>query len=364
MSQAQDFIDIEVDPSLKLKNIPKANVKVGESIVRQKGVDKFQAYSSNFEESSIRSTGNSFVDAIYYAFTEHIPLELSPQIFWLLILHGLAQHITLNAESLRNKFVDFQGKKTLEMRRDNFRWGNPNNDWATVFEDFTKQIKENIGQRNFDAISSDFSQTSAIEKAVLNLSIMDAMKEYFEFKVTTACGISKVRLRGTLNDWIQLRDKVKGLAQYDFGWWVNTVIPILNQFVEARSGKTNKRFWTSIYKQYSEAGSGAVDRVNGWFQNFFPYVDRNGSFIKNPNLRPLSEILKNFTAKRADDLPRNYIPGGVRQVPFIWSYFGDDKKMKFVSGFSGLKTSKDGFIYPIVAWGIGENKEEPKNPWE
>lgn len=358
MNHGKEFLDIEVDPSLKLEHPPTAESTVGRSIAFMKGVDDFQAFSSNFKDSSIHSFGNAFADSVYYAFVNHIPLELAPQHFWLLSMHALAQHISQNGEELRSKFVNFKNKKELELRRDNFAWGNPHNDWALVFEDFTKQIQQNIGEDNFKRISSNFSQTNPIEQAALNLSIMDAMKEYFTFKVSTLCGISKVRLMGTKEDWVHLADKVKGLAEYDFGWWVDIVHPILNEFVEAFSGKVNKRFWTSIYKQFSEGGSGAVTRVNGWFVNFFPYVEVDCKCQRNTYLRPLEKILENFVDNGYDHMPLNDFPRGARQVPFVWNYMGAEKKMKFVSGFSGIQINKDGFIHPVVAWAIGENKEE------
>lgn len=362
MNHGKEFIDIDVDSSLKLEQLPGAGSTIGKSISNMKGVQDFQAFSSNFDESSIYSSGNSFADAVYHAFTRHIPLELAPQHFWLLSMHALAQHISQNGEQLRSKFVTFQGKKDLEVRRDSFIWGSKDNDWAPVFEDFTKQIQRNIGDQNYQRISSSFSQVTPIEQAVLNLSVMDAMKEYFSFKVSTLCGISKIRLRGTKEDWVQLAEKVKGLAEYDFGWWVDIVNPILNEFVEAFSGKVNKRFWTTIYKKFSEGGSGAVTRVNGWFVNFFPYIEVTGKCQKNTNLTPLEEILKNFVDEGQTHMPIDDFPKGIRQVPFIWDYMGTEKKMKFVSGFSGLQINKDGFIHPVVAWAIGENKEEPKGP--
>ena len=40
------------------------------------------------------------------------------------------------------------------------------------------------------------------------------MKEYFSYKMQLGCGLSKVTLKGSLDDWKQLIQKAHGL--YDF----------------------------------------------------------------------------------------------------------------------------------------------------
>ena len=44
---------------------------------------------------------------------------------WLLLLQGLASHVNANAKALRKKFVAHEGKLVLNVRRDGFRKGDP-----------------------------------------------------------------------------------------------------------------------------------------------------------------------------------------------------------------------------------------------
>ena len=46
---------------------------------------------------------NPFVYAVHLAYAGHGRLVISPDMLWLTIAHGIAQHIKLNAESLRNR---------------------------------------------------------------------------------------------------------------------------------------------------------------------------------------------------------------------------------------------------------------------
>ena len=52
-----------------------------------------------------------------------------------------------NHEKLKSKFVDFENRKTLSVRKDNFIKGQQNN-WPEVFAEFSKQIKESLGKEN------------------------------------------------------------------------------------------------------------------------------------------------------------------------------------------------------------------------
>ncbi len=54
-------------------------------------------------------------------------------------------------------------------------------------------------------------------------------------------------------------------------------MPILEKFLEAYDGKVDNRFWNSSYKIVSTSGSGAVSKVNGWINNFYPYINKKRS---------------------------------------------------------------------------------------
>merc|ERR1712178_270376 len=64
--------------------------------------------------------GHGFISAIITAWSEHLPLVLKPEHIWLLILQGIRAHVDADPEGARDRFVGFQGKKTLEIRRDRF----------------------------------------------------------------------------------------------------------------------------------------------------------------------------------------------------------------------------------------------------
>ena len=56
------------------------------------------------------------------AYKNHLPIIISPDIIWTLILQGFALHVQSNSEKLRTSFVDFDGKKKLEIQREDLNF--------------------------------------------------------------------------------------------------------------------------------------------------------------------------------------------------------------------------------------------------
>ena len=281
---------------------------------------------------------------------------------WLLIAQGVSRHIELNAEKLRKKFVSFDGKKNLVVRRDEFDKGDPKNDWEGVFEEFQGQIKENIGKEMYDKISANFSQTSRVEKAVFDLTVMDIVKSYFTFEVDTDCGIPRIKLTGTKQDWVTIREKVQGLADLDLKFWIKYITPVLDQIIKAFDGEKDNVFWNSIYKSFTDESSGETTYINGWLINFFPYMKKyDDSLVKNTHLRNLRDIMADHLKDTEGEfgMEMHEFPSGVGQTDFIWSYLGKPIDMVFVGGFGGVTVS-DGFLESVIAWGVAQKVKNNK----
>ena len=57
-----------------------------------------------------------FVEAVHLAYSDHLPLAISPDMIWYLITSGVSIHINKNAEHLRHTFVNHEGKEKIEIR--------------------------------------------------------------------------------------------------------------------------------------------------------------------------------------------------------------------------------------------------------
>jgi len=368
-----NFKVCELDASLKKGDIAKYVNNVKQGKIWKESFTTIEAWSQDEGELAGGSkNSHAFVKAIKKAYDEHLPLAFSPDDIWILIVQGVSKHIEQNADKLRSKFVSFDGKKKIVVRRDGFTKGSPNNDWPGCFAEFKTHIQDAIGKDNVKNFVQTFTTTSDLQTTVMNLSLMDGVKAFFEYEVLTRCGIPEVKLLGTLDDWKQIQAKVKDLEQYDLKEWISTLNPILENIVSTYEGKeVDDLFWKSIYKHHNPGGSGAVPRVDGWITHFFPY-NRHGGLVKRPSLEELYKKSQAFAAshERGSHFQRSSmgcggmnesrVPIGIAKTPFVWDYLGTRIDMIFYSGFVGFKND-GGYIRPCLGWAVGEAEELESN---
>ena len=282
-----------------------------------------------------------FFNGMYQAYADHRPFVLSPDMIWLLISQGFARHINANHEELRHHFVDFSGKVSLVVETAEITLDNPNSPWEKVFPEFTKQIAKHTGDEIINLLSSDFTTTTPIEKMASEITIMEAMKPYFEFIVVyIVCGIPEITLQGTPEDWQKVLDKTKQLKKYDLEWWINELEPVLEEFVKASNGKINKEFWRNMFKYHSKKVYGAPKVIDGWIVKFFPY-DKDG---KRNNLK---ELVKGYWG---NNLPDEIVKVDLK---YIDSVTGVTTPLELWAGFFGLEQNKKNFaLTPKIGWMI------------
>ena len=149
---------------------------------------------------------HGFLAAAVDAFANHYPLVLSPDHFWIMVLQGLAEHMQLHAEALRARVVPFEGKKVIEIRRDEFSRHGPN-DWAGTIPDFITALIQHTQPGVIHALMPTFSTTTPTMQVAA--SITDICQHFFEYRVLTLCGFPTIRLLGTHADWIALQQRAQ-----------------------------------------------------------------------------------------------------------------------------------------------------------
>lgn len=312
----------------------------------------FEAFSVNHCDfiSQGKSIANPFIGTIHFAYANHVPLALSPDDLWITLAQGFANHVNNNAEALRKKFIPFDGKQKLIVRRDEFTKGDMNNDWQGVFSEFSDKIFSFIGKQR-DLVVADFSTTGPIERSVSEVILMEAMQEYFDYEVHTLCGIPEIILLGETKDWESIKQRFEVFAEYDLQWWTEYVIPIIDQFIAASKGNIDLSFWESIYKL--RGGSGG-DRPNGWVNLLYPYLYNYSTKKYNSRNHSLAHVEKNNYGY----LGLSEFPTGFSTVPFIWDYFMEKIEMQFKAGFIGTSYNEEhNYVQPSIGWGI-KNKGE------
>ena len=310
--------------------------------------------SPNFYTSKVYQEGINILQGFYSAYENHLPICLTPDIIWLLIVQGFSQHVNYNAEKLREKFVNFEGKKELEIIIPKYHSYKQmkSEDYEELFENLTEKIKENIGEELINTIDFNFSTSNKITKVVGYASIMSSMKKFFEFTGSChMCNYPYIILEGKLEDWENILKKTKALSKYNLEEWVSRLEIPLNEIIETKKGKINKEFWKKIlypdkidenieieaYKYKTIQ----VDGINGWLLTFFPYY-KDGEFryvnsIKTKDLWRLPEkLLKTPLLMKSDD---------EGETPMI-----------IYSGFLGMKVDKEkgNLVTAEIGWYVKE----------
>ncbi|APU88843.1 conserved hypothetical protein [Virus Rctr197k] len=281
------------------------------------------------------------IGAVSIAYNRHYPLALSPDAIWTTIAQGLAKHIELNAEELRHHFVQHEGKKYLEIERNEFVKGNPTNDWPGAFAEFSEKIGAHIGKKK-DLIVSSFTTTTPVARAASELVLMYTMKSYFRYGMRTMCGFPLITLEGTVEDWESVYTRAATLAEFELGWWTDHLLPVLDQFVKAAKRKPEADFWRRAYRETGGSGGPFID---GWVNAFFPYLGNR----RNENVAWAD-------AKGWGPTPDAY-PSGLSGVPMLWYCFNETFNMQLIGGLVGVEQRDDGTVTPAFGWAVADDPD-------
>ena len=179
------------------------NVQTGVKIVTQSSceymkkklsgtIESFGITNDDFIGKAYCGYPNEFLNAVNLAFRHHYPLIISPDMIWITIMHGIAQHI--------NKYpVNHADKKLVNIQRDDFIKGSFQNDWSTTVDSFIKFIKSD--KKLYEILDTSFTTSKKHDIVAMRMTLMETVKSYYNYSVTTFCGIPWIDVQGTLSDW-------------------------------------------------------------------------------------------------------------------------------------------------------------------
>ena len=189
-------------------------------------------------ESLVDADDNAFFSMVCLAYAQHRPIVLSPDIMWIVICNGYSQFVNRDPEKFRQYLVDHDGKETLMIMT------NLETTTAQKVEKFATLIAKETKGGVSEIMTCNFSTTGMIERMVSQITLMETVKQYFDFmEFLAGCGIPSVTLEGTPKDWRLLREKTQKLGEFGVKEWTDKLDPILEEFVLASEGKPNNKFW-------------------------------------------------------------------------------------------------------------------------
>jgi Domain of unknown function (DUF4419) len=272
--------------------------------------------------------------AISYAFNNHCPIVLTPDSVWLTILTGLTHHIDADPEKMRRHFVTHEGKKELVVlvEAPSIRLCS-REIWEFGIRGFSGLLKENLNPKRHELIISNFSTTTETDRLASQVSLMGAMKHWFDYKMMLCCGMTKVTVSGTPEDWSNIIDRVSVLSEFDLSWWTVPLLPVLRHIKAASEGRPDVDFWKRAYLSHS-VGSGGDYNVSGWINAFYPYIagGRQGTMQRNPHV-----AWESVTGEEGID-PDDF-PFGLSAVPVKIDDHGTEYDCEFYGGLVGVQMS-------------------------
>lgn len=306
---------------------------------------KIEAYKVPYEKIST-SAINGFIHTVKLAYDHHLKLEITPDDIWLLICQGLAIHVNKNYKELKPLILKDptpDDPLVLHVRRDDFIKGKVN-PWNEVVAEFVKQIDQNTKDELLKLFVPDFSTTTPENKVVFGMTLMKTTDRYFEYEFDTFCGISEIILKGTPEDWMNLKKRIYSLDKFKLAWWTKELHPVIDEFIAASKGTPKIAFWKKIIKEKEE--SGRPLRINGWILKFFPYLASNvDKFRKNPFIE---------TSPPDSGIAANLLPKGITHVKFKWNYLAESFDMEMCSGFIGANVDEKNVTRSAIGWVIKE----------
>ena len=308
------------------------------------------------EESIFNHKKSSLIQGLVLAYKNHYPITITPDMIWILVLQGFSRFMEKYENLVRERFVNFQGKKDLKIERLAYSPATATKEvWDGIIKEFVEKIGKHVGQECIDNLECNFSTTSQVAQVTSQVAIMSAMKQYFNYKVLMAgCGISSITLEGSIQDWEKIKSKLEFLSTKALKWWTKHLIPIIDNIIATKKyynskGKLNEeliQFWKGMIRLKGRGDLYDPHLINGWIVKFIPN-------------------LSNEKPEVYEEIYETQIPDQIISCPMelTWlSMMGKkvEYKCSLFSGFYGMTQDKKSFnVRPVIGYAIVvENKSE------
>eukprot|EP00026_Physarum_polycephalum_P009179 Phypoly_transcript_09292.p1 GENE.Phypoly_transcript_09292~~Phypoly_transcript_09292.p1 ORF type:complete len:470 (+),score=84.72 Phypoly_transcript_09292:50-1411(+) len=374
----------------------------------------------------IQATPHPLSSAAHLAYSQHYGITLSPDMIWLCILQGFATHLKKFPKKYTTLHpsldINSNSKTRISIRRDDFVRNSGNNPWHEAIGEFSAKISEHLGDGVSRLTEANFSTTTTTERVVSQIVMMDILAPFFDFDMTTLCGIPFFVIEGKESDWQAIHDRVSKFSEFGLEWWVKQLQYILLQFVNVFKSPIlenegsffvenddRKKFWNNFYKLQDMSGG---PYVTGWINVLFPYItstngssgsyydpteddveeewesEKPGNFKENSapgdqkpgnipdvsadqpetddedkkgNTFVLNKKAINWKNDTQGGPTTGSFPSGLSKFPFTWFYYTTNIDMEIMGGFVGMSQNMhdEGLsLRPEIGYAIMEKESK------
>ena len=312
----------------------------------------------NIEQNTFYNAGKkSLIQGLVLAYKNHYPIVVFPDMIWLLFLQGFARYVDKYHDLLREKFVNFEGKKALEVKKLGiFPEEASQETWQEIIDNFITGIKRYTGEDIISNLQSDFTTTEEVILATSQATIMSAMQNYFDYELGMGgCGVSRIILEGTVEDWENMKSKFDYLLKKNLGlnFWIKELLPIIDNIIATKNYfKTHKtinnemiKFWKNIIRIKDEKNDFYDPFViNGWITKFIPNLNGN-------QLKPFNEL-------KLQDIPDQILGCPLKLTVYNLDGTKTIHSCELASGFFGMSQNVEYHVRPVIGYALISNSSE------
>ncbi len=297
---------------------------------------------------------NPFAGTFLNAWNNHLPVRLSPDHVWMAILDGVSLHIAKEPQKWRKRLkIGHEGKRELKLVLDPRDYAI--RDSASFWEGISRRLLEAMPDSTQQILEEHFlasySTTTPTVDLAYRMKILESVQPFFDYAGSVECGIPRITLEGTPEDWIQLRTRARRLGKLGFSNWMKALEPVLSEFIKTSQGAPSLSFWRSFFRVESSGGCDIVYEANGWITRFFPLDFLYDEFRFRRNL--------------SESLDLRFVPRGAGSFPFSLvdrtQPTQPEHRYLIVSGFVGVaQDSSTGDLSPDIGWAVFEDSSKRK----
>ena len=291
----------------------------------------------------IQGKGSIFFDTVQFCYAYHHALALSPEVLGYLINYAIAIEVRTDPERYRSLFTTSPEKVLIEVEDKSLVLGG-NSDWTPGLLQFEAALKDLVPSAMVADMLPSYTTETLVSRVASLICVMDAASPYYNYGMRTLCGIPRVLMLGTAEDWGKLLGSAYALqAQFPrLEAYFKELIPTLEKLVEEFRAKTpDNDFWGQIFKHLGGSGTNAF---SGWLSHFVAFVavaKRSGG-----------EITTTYSHKTPGAQVEHGTTGShVSQVPFKWNYYGQELMMQLAGGVLGVNVI-DGALCPALSYAV------------